>query len=141
MDQIELHFTSKECDISYNVSLNAVQTRWKGFYVSGKDLYIILDSVIALMKLKKSPLVIADAREMKIISGEDQKWIVQDWYPRALEAGFRYEALIVSKNTFNELTVKKIVGSYDEEKLKTEYFITPEEALEWAKGVMENSIE
>ena len=135
MNNPELFFSCKECDVFYNLELNAVQTKWKGIYVSGEPFRKILDALIALMKLKKSSVIIADARDMKIISGDDQKWIVNDWYPRALAAGFWYEALIVTLNTFNELTVKKIVRSYDEQKLKTEYFVTPEDAYEWVKNI------
>jgi hypothetical protein len=52
-----------------------------------------LDAMIDLLALKKTGKIIADARNMKVISEPDRQWIVEDWYPRALKAGFRYEAL------------------------------------------------
>ena len=128
---VELHFGSRPCDIFYNKDLKAVHTVWKGIYSSGAEFRKILDEIINLMSLKKTSAVIADARNMKVISGDDQQWIVNDWYPRAIAAGFKYEALVVTENTFNELTIKKIVDVYDEQKVKTEYFTSFDDAGEW----------
>ncbi|MCX6292290.1 MAG: hypothetical protein NT126_11080 [Bacteroidetes bacterium] len=139
MNPLELFFTSVECIIYYNKELHVVQTRWNGIYVSGDELHKILDSIIELMQIKKTGIVLADARDMKIIASDDQKWIVDDWYPRALNAGFSHEALVVSANTFNELTIKKIVTEYDDHKIKTGYFTTVEEAVEWIRELKSKS--
>jgi hypothetical protein len=134
MDNRELLFSHNACDILYNPELKAVETRWKGPSAEGRELHIILDSLIEVMKQKGSGIVIADARHMNVINAEDMKWISEDWYPRALAAGFRYEALVVTDYTFNAVTVRKIVRTYDEQKLKTEYFKTLPGAYEWVQG-------
>jgi len=73
MDSQELFFSSRECDIYYNPELNTVPLIWKGFYSSGEPFRKIMDVMIQLLRQKKSSVIIADAREMKIISGNDQE--------------------------------------------------------------------
>ena len=130
---MEQLFTSNECDIFYNNELEVIQTRWKGLFVSGNEFRKILDAIIDGLAQKHASTIIADAREMKIISEADRKWTVDDWYPRALAGGFRCQALVVTKNSFNEQSIKLIVTRYNDEDVKTRYFLTPEEAMEWVK--------
>src|SRR4051812_15228823 len=106
----------KACKIFFNEELNAVQTCWYGLPSEGKELYTILNALADAMVEKKTGVVIADARNMQVISREDQQWISDIWYPRALAAGFSHEALVVTKYTFNEMAVKRIVRNYDEKK-------------------------
>ena len=133
MDSLVPLFSSNECDIFYNETLDVIQTRWKGIFVSGEEFRKILDEMINALSLKKASTIIADAREMKIISEADRQWIIDDWYPRALAAGFRCQALVVTKNSFNEQAIKLIVVKYNNEDVKTKYFQSPEDAYTWVK--------
>ncbi len=134
MSDKELLFSFDQCDIFYNVGLKAVESQWKGPAADGEALYRILDALVDGLKLKSSNVIIADARQMQVINNEDQQWITDNWYPRALAAGFRYEALVVSKYTFNAVTVRRIVRNYDEQKLKTAYFNSVPAAYDWVKN-------
>jgi hypothetical protein len=134
---LELHFESTACNIYFNQKLNCVHTVWKGGYSGGEGFHIILNEIINLLEKKKVGLIVADARKMKLISTNDQKWIVDDWYPRSLKAGFYCQALIVTENTFNEMTIKQIVDSYDANQIRTKYFKSYDDAEAW---VMENYI-
>jgi len=134
MKELVLMKDLKACKIFFNEDLNAVQTCWYGLPSEGRDLYLILDALIDAMKEKRTGIVIADARNMQVISRDDQQWISENWYPRALAAGFSHEALVVSPYTFNELAVKRIVRTYDEKKVKTGYFKSMPSAYTWVKN-------
>ena len=134
MDNLELLFSYQACDLFYNTELKAAQTSWKGPNAEGEDLHIILNTLIEVMKQKNTGIVIADARLMQVINREDQEWISDDWYPRALAAGFSFEALVVTDYTFNAVTIKKIVRTYDAMKLKTGYFKTLLSAYKWVQS-------
>ena len=121
------------CDIFFNPELNAVETRWKGPDAEGIKLYEILNAIIEAMKQKETGTVIADARNMHPINKVDSDWIISDWHPRALAAGFRFEALVVTDYTFNAVTVRKIVRTYDENKIRTAYFKTVPSAYDWVR--------
>lgn len=133
MNSLEIVFTHNECDIFYNRKYHVIITLWKGKFVPEDTFRQILDNIIVAIELKKTSIVIADAREMQIISKENQQWILSSWYPRALKAGFRFQGLILPVNTFNELTVKKISEEYDKTIVTTQYFSSPVEATNWVK--------
>ncbi len=135
MSKIEILFSGAECDIFYNRELHIIQTLWKGLYVQDEPFRFILDEIIVGLKLKQTPIIIADAREMHIITKNDQDWILESWYPRAVAAGFRYQGLILSKDTYNEVTVKKISQNYDDKIITTQYFRSPMDALDWVREI------
>ncbi len=141
MSNLEIIFSSVECDIFYNNDLHIVQTFWKGVYVSDEPFRKILDEIVIALELKKASIIIADAREMYVISPNDQEWILNSWYPRAVKAGFRYQGLILNKDTFSELTVKTISNQYDASTVTTQYFSSPSEALEWVREIQEAGAE
>jgi predicted ABC-class ATPase len=133
MSRLTPFFTSDECDIFFDEDLKVVRTRWKGMYVTGKQFRRILDEIIRAIGHFSTSTVIADARHMKLIAEADRQWIIDDWYPRALSAGFRCQALVVTKDSFNEQAIKLIVMKYNDELVKTHYFIIPEDAEEWVR--------
>ena len=141
MPNLEIIFSSDECDIFYNTNLHIVQTFWKGVYVNDEPFRRILDEIINALELKKASIIIADAREMYVISPNDQEWILNSWYPRAVKAGFRYQGLILNKDTFSELAVKTISNQYDSSTVTTQYFNSPSDALEWVKEIQEAGAE
>ena len=133
MDNLQLLFSHPACDVLFNDELHAVESKWKGPLAEGEELHKILNAIVDAMNQKKSNVVVADARLMHAISHDDMDWIINDWYPRALDAGFRYEALVVTDYTFNAVTVRKIVRTYDEKKVRTEYFKTVPAAYDWVR--------
>ena len=126
--------STEACDVFYDATLNVIQTRWKGIFVKGAAFRKILDEIINTIAQYHVSTVIADAREMKIIAEEDRQWIIDDWYPRALAAGFRCQALVVTRDSYNEQAIKLIVMKYNNEDVKTRYFIVPEDAEEWVRN-------
>ena len=141
MPNLEIIFSSDECDIFYNTNLHIVQTFWKGVYVNDEPFRRILDEIINALELKKASIIIADAREMYVISPNDQEWILNSWYPRAVKAGFRYQGLILNKDTFSELAVKTISNQYDSSTVTTQYFNSPSDALEWVRELQDAGAE
>ena len=137
MSNLETIYSCPECDIFYNRDLHIVQTFWKGVYVNEEPFRKILDEIIKVIEEKQASIIIADARDMYIINSEDQEWIVNSWYPRAVKAGFRYQGLILSKDTFSEVTIKKISKQYDSSTVTTQYFSSPSEALDWVRELQE----
>jgi hypothetical protein len=140
MSDLELIFQSTECDIFYNRDLNIVQTFWKGVYFTDDRFRKILDEIINTVALKRCSIVIADARDMFAISQPNQEWILKSWYPRAVKAGFRYQGLILNKDTFSELTVKQVSNEYDSLTVITHYFRTHSEALDWVRELQEAGV-
>jgi hypothetical protein len=135
MNDIPYFFQNEACNIFYNEELKVVETSWRPIQKEGVQLQEILNKIIELLTLQQSAVIIADARQMRRINEADIEWIGQVWYPNAVKAGFRYEALIVSADSFDNLSIKKIVDRYyDEITLHTGYFWKHEHAVHWIKN-------
>ena len=130
-----IFFDNEICTIWYNTGLQAVETKWKGEYASGKEFEEIHNAIIRCLAENNASIIVADATFMRVITSKDQQWIVDDWYPRAIDDGFKYEALITGNNSFNEATIRNIVHHYDEDKIITRYFSTYDEAVAWVKKI------
>jgi hypothetical protein len=135
MDQPELFFESKPCDIYYIKPLEAVHSKWKGVFASNNEFHKIMDTMIDLLEAMKSNIIYADARNMKVISDLDQHWLTHDWYPRALKKGFRYQAILVAQNTFSEYGIRNITKTYDMDLVQTMICSKPEAAVEWINKI------
>jgi hypothetical protein len=131
MANVTLYSYHYACDIYYNADFHAVHTIWKNEYLSGPPFRAIMNNIIELLKEKHISLIIADATEMRVISEDDQQWLMHDWYHRAVDAGFNFEVLILKQDTFSELAIKKIVHHYDDQLVRTVYCNSYEEAAKW----------
>lgn len=140
MANLQAFYLSNECDIYFNKQLSIIQSRWKGVYVEGQRFYDILDQLILALDEYGCSTIIADAREMFVISEKDRRWTIDSWYPRAVKAGFRNQGLILSKGTFSELSVKQITSNYDEQTITTKYFLSPSEALDWVREISNSEV-
>ncbi len=140
MANLNPFFLSTECDIYYNNQVNVIQSRWKGIFVEGKRLQEIFEQLILALETYHCSTIIADAREMLVISEKDRLWTIDVWYPRAVKAGFRNQGLILSKGTFSELAVKQISAKYDDAIISTKYFLSPSEALDWVREISNSEV-
>ena len=78
MAKLEPFFISPECDIYYNSELHIIQSRWKGVFAEGNRLFEILDQLILALEARNCSIIVADAREMFVISPKDRQKIVDD---------------------------------------------------------------
>jgi hypothetical protein len=129
-------YTSDHCKIYHNEELNIVQTEWKETNCEGEEFRKILDKIIDALREIKTSVILADTRRMAMIWKEDREWIVKDWYPRAIKAGFRCQALIVTEDSYNELALKEIIEQYDDQVVETAYFTSFSDAFVWVKTKM-----
>lgn len=126
------YYDKKWCKVSYNEDVPCVQLDWFGF-VTGEKFREACNAALALLKEKSATKMIANNSEAKLVSLEDQKWMNEEWFPQAYEAGYRTSAVVESENIFNEVAVKNIVNKMENGKFTVQYFHSLERAKEWLK--------
>lgn len=119
--------------LSYDPELKAVIMEWTGFSKSG-EFREANEAVLNLIREKKAEKIIADTRNMKIITLKDQQWLFQNWLPRTINAGLTYAAIIESEDFFNRLSVDNIVQEVND-KLIIKYFNSALVARSWLKSL------
>lgn len=89
--------------------------------------------ILSGIDVYKCSTVIADARLMNMIWKEDRKWILENWYPRAIKAGFRRQAFIISEDSYSALAIKEIIKNLKYPLVETAIFPESDQAVRYAK--------
>jgi hypothetical protein len=78
---------------------------------------------------------VADTRKLAYPSREDEKWSIDVWFPRALEAGMTRLAVIMPEDALERVAVHGRVTEIAQNGVTTAYFDTVDEAREWLLSV------
>ena len=116
--------------VHWDAPSQAVLLVFRG-YAEGELLRRPCNAVIDLLISKRSSRLLSDAREMKAMTQEDQRWIDEDWKPRARIAGLRLSAVVVPKSVVAQLSLTAIAKKLDD--LQYGYFSELDEARKWLK--------
>ncbi len=125
-------FEEKYLKIHYNEEVNCIHMQWTGFATTEKYKNG-MNTGLEKVKEKKVSRWLADMVDMAAISPDDQKWTNEDWFPRLLEAGVKTSAVVMSKDIFNQLAVKKIGQDMTNNSYTMHFFDDLEEAKKWLK--------
>lgn len=131
-----LHYDKKFCKIYYIETLKCVHLEWDGFAAS-EEFRDACNASLELLIKEGADKMIADNTKAKVVKNEDQQWMNEVWFPKAFGAGFRTSAVVVAKDIFRDMSVKKIVNDLDKNKFTVQFFPTYAEAETWIKEVEE----
>ncbi|UZR96924.1 STAS/SEC14 domain-containing protein [Chondrinema litorale] len=127
-------FEDKVISIKYHPDSNCIENTWNGF--ANSDTYRAnMNKILEAFKKHKADSIMGDVVNMKVVSVADQKWTNEVWQPEILKAGFKRNAIVVSGDIFNKITVEKIVNSTDNNAgVEYKYFSQREKAFAWLRG-------
>ncbi len=131
---MELYYDEPWCKIYYLNDLDCVYLDWHGFAEDDQfqeACYASLD----LLKEKKLSKMIADNTDARVVSIANQDWLNEVWFPKAYKEGYRASAIVVSKDLFNEVAVKKIVSEMDGGLFTVHFFQNLEAAKDWLREI------
>jgi hypothetical protein len=124
------YFRADYLKIHWNKEIQCVWMEWKKF-VKGNSFRGGLDKGLKLIIEKGSFRWLADLRLLKVVDMDDQEWSNMDWFPRAINGGIRYMAILVPKNIFAKMSVNAIMEKVASRDLTVHYFESIEEAEDW----------
>jgi hypothetical protein len=64
-------------------------------------------------------------------SKEAERWVNEDWFPRAIAAGIKKMAVLIPKSTLGKMSVESVMGKAPGTDLTTAYFDNQEAAKKW----------
>ena len=86
--------------------------------------------VVAMTKYGASKWL-SDDRNNSVLSPEDTEWSMSNWFPRAIQAGWKYWALVVPQDILAQMNLKEFVDSYFDQGLRIMVFSNSDEAMKW----------
>ncbi|HZK73454.1 MAG TPA: hypothetical protein VFD88_05590 [Clostridia bacterium] len=107
-----------------------VYTEWKAFANSAELRACLLKGIRAISEHRASAYV-SDARKIRVIVHDDQKWIKESWMPLAVGAGLKRIAFVTAPTGLGRLNIDDVAGSFNESGLQSRTFDSMEAARNW----------
>lgn len=98
------------CSLSYDETIRCVTIVWRR-YATSAQFRFIHEAIIDMLVQHQADKILGDDTDLPVVHAEDQKWIVDDWTPRAKAAGLKAIATNVSLSFFGRLTIGNIQAS------------------------------
>ncbi|HBI80706.1 MAG TPA: hypothetical protein DDY04_01835 [Bacteroidales bacterium] len=131
METIEV---GKHCKITVIDHVPCIKIKWFGFPPSEefkKGCNTALDLLVKYSFTK----ILTDNREAKVFAVEDQKWLNNEWLPKAQALGYRGSATLLPDDPFITFAIKNITAKRDPKMFATKFFTDEKEALRWLKQI------
>lgn len=95
------------CSLSYDTDAKCVTIVWRT-YATSSQLRFVHEMLLQIMVQYKADRILGDDSDLPVVHAEDQKWIVEDWPPRAKRVGLKTAASSLSMTFFGKLSIASI---------------------------------
>jgi hypothetical protein len=95
------------CSLSYDESIPCIAVVWRK-YATSAQLRFVHETILGMLAQHAADRILGDDSDLPIVHAEDQKWIVDDWLPRARAAGLKAVATAVSLTFFGKVSIGSI---------------------------------
>jgi hypothetical protein len=131
---LELYYQTQRFHVFWDETVPAVLCGGEGF-VEGEELRTGLNKGIELLVKKRSNRWLAEMKKRKVHTEEDQRWIVDDWTPRAVAAGLRFAAFVLPTSVISKMSLKRMNQVVAERSFEIGYFDDLDEARRWLSAM------
>jgi hypothetical protein len=111
-----------------------VLVEWKA-WANSSEYRSAHETVLVALRENHSSRNLIDATDAKVVAGDDQRWLIEDWMPRAEAAGRRSTAIVMPKSALGRTISENIDKNPRSSLIKVAYFQTMEEAAAWLSTV------
>jgi hypothetical protein len=107
-----------------------VLSEWRAFANSIELRAALLKGIQAIAD-NRAVAYVSDARKVRVIVHEDQKWIREHWMPLAIEAGLKRIAFVTAATGLGKLTVEDVAELVNDHGLQSRTFDSMAAARKW----------
>jgi len=126
------YYDSDFLTIEWDESIEAVVMNWTDF-AEGEDYREGLNEGLELVKRHDSENWLADLRDMKAVSQEDQEWTQEEWHSRAFDSSLEKMAIVQPESVVTEMSVEDLVQEIGEQ-ITMQIFDNKSDARDWLTG-------
>jgi hypothetical protein len=107
-----------------------VVVEWKAWATS-PQFRAAYEEIIVAVREKRTSKLLVDLRNTRVLVDDDQKWLVEDWGPRSVQAGVRMMAVVIPERPLAQLILENMDKRIPSSILQIGSFKTLEEAQAW----------
>ena len=121
------------CSITLDEARSCITVVWKQYATKTQFRYIH-ENLLSLICQHRVCKILGDDTALPTIPSEDQVWVIEKWFPRAVECGLRFAASKKPDTYFGKLSVGQIQSAAPAE-IRCRSFDRLDEAREWLETV------
>jgi hypothetical protein len=125
-------FDNPICKLSYDEEVRCITVTWRK-YATSAQLRYIHEIILILLAQHKAEKILGDDTDLPIVHAEDQKWIVEEWLPRARAIGLKAAATKISMTFFGRVAIGTIQSKLSRE-IQIKNFGNLHSARSWLKS-------
>jgi hypothetical protein len=111
-----------------------VHVQWKA-WADSAEYRAAHETILLAIRENHASKNLIDATHARVVSESDQKWLIDNWIPRAVAAGRRSTAVVMPRSALGR-TISENIDKGTHSNLNTvEYFETATEAAAWLSTV------
>ncbi|WP_207421330.1 STAS/SEC14 domain-containing protein [Desertivirga brevis] len=129
--------TKARYQIYYDESKDCVAMDWDG-YLTSTQFKEGTEMMLTLVEANKTSKVLADMKDLVLISMEDQFWVVNEFLPRLNEAGVKMLAVVNPHYYYGKVAVESLTVKTNETSIACKIFHNLETAKQWLARTVEN---
>jgi hypothetical protein len=123
----------KESGVYYDKEIRAVVVTYSGFLTT-EQFKEIAGELQELRVNNHSTRQLSNIEEMGVLTPEIQKWLHDDWFPKAKHAGLKHLVFVVPKSVFGKWSMNAVTKDDGlVHGIDIQYFSTLEQARSWLK--------
>jgi len=111
-----------------------VLAEWKA-WANSSEYRAAHETVLTAFRENHASRNLIDATKARVVSNEDQHWLIENWIPRATAAGRLWTAVVLPKSALARTISENIDKGPRLNLTKVEYFDTVDEAEAWLSTV------
>ena len=118
-----------DCDIGFDPAAGALTMHWRG-YGSSEAFRRANERILEALISGGTERILGDIEGLGQVSPTDQRWLSEDWIPRAIRAGLRRVALVTPAFDLEHAPLL-LVGEHVAPSIDLAYFDEVEPARAW----------
>jgi hypothetical protein len=111
-----------------------VHVEWKA-WANSPEYRAAHETVLQALREHRCAKNLIDATHARVVSDADQKWLIEEWIPRAIAAGRRWTAVVMPKSALGRTISENIDKRPRPSGTNVQYFQTVEDAAAWLSTV------
>jgi hypothetical protein len=111
-----------------------VYVQWKAWAQSA-EYRAAQEIVITALRENHASRNLIDSKDSRVVTQEDQRWLVEDWMPRAAAAGRRWTAIVLPSSPLGRTIAENIDKHPRSKNTEVEHFETVADAAAWLSTV------
>jgi len=111
-----------------------VYVKWKA-WANSTEYRAAQEVILLALRENHASRNLIDSTDRRVVSEDDQKWLVENWMPRAAAAGRRWTAIVMPKSALGRTIAENIDNQGRSKRNTIEHFETVEAASAWLSTV------